>query len=85
MDRTEFCRAIHSVGLSTAEFAALIGVAEKTAYDWGGRYPVPYPVRLIITLLQERGGAHGFCGRPPADRLPRVYPLCSASSLDEPA
>jgi hypothetical protein len=83
MDRTAFRNALHHVGLTTGEFADLVAVNTKTVYDWGGRLPVPRNIRLILMLLQERGGAHGLGGRPPADRLPLVKRLCAPPVGDD--
>lgn len=64
MEKNEFRARLTRLGLSCEEFAALMGVSLRTCYDWGARSPVPYAARLVLALLEERGGAHGLLGRP---------------------
>jgi hypothetical protein len=60
MNKCEFRTALRRNNLTPDEFAALVGRSLSTVYDFGGRYPVPYYARILITLLDERGGAHGL-------------------------
>lgn len=64
MTRDQLHTRLAALDLSIGEFANLIGCSEKTVCDWGVRYGVPYHVRLILVLLEERRGAHGLLGRP---------------------
>ncbi len=54
MTRAEFHERLNAIGLTCADFAALIGRAQSTVHDFGGRSPIPYHVRLIVRLLEER-------------------------------
>ena len=60
MNKERFRQALKRNGLSCDDFSLLVGRDVKTIYDFGGRYPVPYYARLILRLLDERGGAHGL-------------------------
>ena len=60
MNKREFRRAVKRNGLSCDDFAVLVGRDIKTIYDFGARYPVPDYARVILRLLDERGGARGL-------------------------
>ena len=60
MDKIEFRQAIKRNGLSCDEFAALIGRSIRQIYAFGDTTPVPYYARVILRLLDERGGSHGL-------------------------
>ena len=68
MNRQEFRSRIIALDLSCDEFAAICGCSGRTVAEWGARYPVPYHARLILRLLDERGGVHGMLGRPDRKR-----------------
>lgn len=70
MTRDQFRARLTALDLTCEEFAALINRNVNTVYDWGGRYGVPYDARLVLVLLEERGGAHGLLGRAPLDHAP---------------
>lgn len=60
MDRNEFRQALCRHRISCEEFAELIGRHRETVYKFGEATPVPYYARLILRLLDERGGVHGL-------------------------
>ena len=60
MMKQQFRDELKRVGLSVADFAQLIGKTEKTVYDFGNRLPVPIYARVILRLVDERGGLSGF-------------------------
>lgn len=66
MTRDQFHARLTALDLTVAEFAALVQASPKTVQDWGTRYGVPYHIRLILILLEERRGAHGLLGRAAA-------------------
>jgi len=63
MDKCEFRQALRRNGLTCDQFAILAGRSLSAVYDYGGRYPVPYYVRILLQLLDERGGAGGLIGK----------------------
>jgi DNA-binding transcriptional regulator YiaG len=64
MTREQFHARLSALDLTTTDFARLTQCSPKTVADWGARYGVPYHARLILVLLEQRGGAHGLLGRP---------------------
>ena len=66
MDKTEFKQALRRNGLTVEDFAILTGRSASQIYCWGSTFPVPYFARLLLRLLDERGGARGLLtyGRP---------------------
>ncbi len=66
MNRTVMSTTLRQIGITRRQFADLIGNSPSTINDWGGRYPVPRQARLILTMLQERGGTQGLSEHPPA-------------------
>lgn len=62
MDRAEFRAALKRNSLSCDEFAAMTGRSLSQVYSWGEEYPVPYYARVLLRLLDERGGAQGLIG-----------------------
>ena len=60
MNKNEFRQALKRNGLKCDEFAQLVGRDVSSIYDFGGRYPVPYYARVILRLLDERGGSQGL-------------------------
>ena len=63
MSKDEFRQALKRNGIDCCEFAVLVGRDVKSIYDFGGRYPVPYYARIILRLLDERGGVRGLFER----------------------
>lgn len=60
MNRDEFRRALARHRISPGEFAELIGRSPQQVYTFGQQYPVPYYARVILRLIDERGGVHGL-------------------------
>lgn len=60
MDKDEFRDALKRNGLTPDEFAALLGRSVSCVYDFGVRYPVPYYARVLLRVIDERGGAQGL-------------------------
>ncbi len=60
MTKSEFRQAIKRNGLSCSDFAAMVGRDVKTIYSYGGNSAVPYFARLILRLLDDRGGSRGL-------------------------
>ena len=60
MTKEEFRQALKRNGINCDEFSELVGRDVNTIYDFGVRYPVPYYARIVLRLLDERGGAHGL-------------------------
>ena len=60
MDKDEFRDALRRNGLTPDEFAALLGRSVSCVYDFGVRYPVPYYARVLLRVIDERGGAQGL-------------------------
>lgn len=68
MDKSEFAARLSSFGMTTEEFAELSKTSAYTVDAWGrGSRPVPHWARLVLDLIEDRGGLHGMLGRP---RLP---------------
>jgi hypothetical protein len=60
MNKEQFRAALKRNGLTVDEFAELIGKSERTVYSFGARYPVPIYARVILELIEARGGLVGF-------------------------
>lgn len=63
MTKNEFRQALRRNRISCDEFAALTGRSIKTIYEFGERSPVPYYARVILRMIDERGGADGLIPR----------------------
>lgn len=71
MDKPEFRESLKRNNLTCKKFSQLAGVSLSQVYSWGSEYPVPYYARLIIQMLDDRGGAYGLYGNgnmPPGER-----------------
>jgi len=60
MDKNEFRQAVKRNGLTCDEFADLVGRDKNTIYRFGDKQSVPYYARVVLRLLDERGGAGGL-------------------------
>lgn len=60
MNRDEFRQALARHRISPGEFAELIGRSPQQVYTFGEQNPVPYYARVILRLIDERGGVHGL-------------------------
>lgn len=63
MTKAEFRQAIKRNGLSCDDFAEIAGRCVRTVYAFGEETPVPYYARLILRLLDERGGGSDLIRR----------------------
>ena len=70
MTRDQFRARLADLHLSLGDFAALAGVSYSQVRAWGDTSPVPRPVRLLLRLLVERGGAVDLL-QPKPPPLPR--------------
>lgn len=57
MTRADLLSALSDLDINVIEFSTLLGVSYSQAKAWGGNYPIPRWVRLVLFLLRERGHA----------------------------
>lgn len=60
MTKDQFRQAIKRNGMTVDDFANLTGLHRDTVYRWGASGAVPYWVRLMMQLLDERHGIKGL-------------------------
>lgn len=60
MVKEEFREKLKGHNISCTVFADLIGRDRDTVYKFGESTPVPYYVRVILRLIDERGGIQGL-------------------------
>lgn len=69
MTKQEFKDACRRHNLTVSEFARMFGIAESTAYSWGGRFGVPRWATCILSLMDQHGPAALGCNvRPTVER-----------------
>lgn len=73
MDKDEFRIAVKRNGLSCDEFAILCGRTLRSIYSFGETAPVPFYARLILRLLDERGGSHGLIRRSECQNTKKLH------------
>lgn len=60
MDKKDLIAFLKRHNLTQDQFGAIVGRTRGSVNQFGSRLGIPYYVRVIIKLIDERGGVHGL-------------------------